>query len=127
MLLVLLAAVALGTERAWRRRQEYLDRAAYHAAKEARLSASAKALADELAFYRRLLRQSCLGNPQQDAETRKSLMTTFATRAAEHGRLKRCYLRAASRPWEQGPGCEPPSPISTPFPSTVATAGRPSP
>ena len=127
MLLVLLAAVALGTERAWHRRQEYLDRAAYHAAEEAKLSAVANALAAELACYRPLLRRPGCGNPRRYAEALESVMPTVATGAAEHGRLKRRYLRAASRPWKLGPGREPPSPMSAPFPSTVAAAGCSSP
>jgi hypothetical protein len=104
MLLVLLAGVALGTERAWRRRQEYLNRAAYHAAEEAKLSADARALAAAFARYSFVLRIPGCGNPRQDAEALKIGMTDCAKRAAEHRRSKEWYLRAASRPWGPGPG-----------------------
>ena len=103
MLLVLLTAVALGTERAWRRRQEYLGRAAYHAAEEAKLSATAKALAAEVASYRLMLRRAC-GNVRRHVEALDSTSTRYATLAAEQGHLKERYLRAASRPWEPSPG-----------------------
>jgi hypothetical protein len=100
MLSVLLAGVAFGTERAWRRRQEYLNRAAYHAAAEAKLSAEARALAAELARLSPALLKGPCGNPRRFAEALESVMTDRATRAAEHGHLKGRYLRAASHPWE---------------------------
>jgi hypothetical protein len=106
MLLVLLAGVALGTERVWRRRQEYLNRAAYHAAEEANLSALARRAAAVYASYAPLLRKPGCGNPRQYAEALKIVMTDCAKRAAEHRRLKEWYLRAASRPWGPGPGAE---------------------
>jgi hypothetical protein len=97
----MLAGVVLGAERTWRRRQEYLNRAAYHATLEAKLSAQAKALAAELAgFPPALLNGSCL---RVHPETLKSVMTNRATRAAQHGRLKERYLQAARCPWEPGP------------------------
>jgi hypothetical protein len=101
MLLVLLAAVASGAERAWQRRQEYLEWAAYHAAAEAQLSAEARALAAEFARFRRL-RRPC-GNAVRYARTLNFVMTDRAARAAEHRRLKGRYLRAASCPWAPGP------------------------
>jgi hypothetical protein len=104
MLLVLLAAIALETERAWGRRQEYLARAAYHAAAEARLAGEARAFASELARYRPVLRRPGCGNPRRYAEALDSVRATVAARAAAHGRLKERYLKAASRPWEPGPG-----------------------
>ena len=86
-LLVLLAGVASGTERAWRRRHESLNRAAYHAAEEAKLSAEATVLAAEFARLRRLLNRSC-GNPWRYAEAMKSLMTNCASelRSTDVGR-----------------------------------------
>jgi hypothetical protein len=105
---VLLVGVALGAERAWRRRQENLNRAAYHAAEEAKLSAEAGVLANELARYSPALLNGPCGNPRRYAEALKSVMTDVATRAAEHARLKERYLQAASRPWEPGPGTHSP-------------------
>jgi hypothetical protein len=104
ILVVLLAGVALGTERAWRRRREYLNRAADHAAAEAKLSAKSRALAAELARLSPWLLRGPCGNPRRYAEALDGVMTTDAERAAEHGRLKERYLQAASRPWEPGPG-----------------------
>jgi hypothetical protein len=128
MLSVLLVGVALGTERGWRRRQEYLNRADYHAAAEAKLSAEARALAAELAarFPPVLLNGPC-GNPRRHAKALESVMTNRATRAAEHGRLKERYLWAASRPSGSGPGTEPLSSTSHALPAAVAAAGRSSP
>ena len=105
ILTVLLVSVALGAEPAWRRR-EYLNRAAYHAAAEAKLSAEARAVADELARFPPALLNGQCGNPRRYAKALKGAMTYLATRAAEHGRLKERYLQAASRPWEPGPGTE---------------------
>lgn len=102
MLLVLLAGVALGAAQAWRRRREYLDRAAYHAAAQAKLSAEAKALATDLTRLRPLLAGSC-GNPRRYAQALEGVMADRAAHAAEHGRLKERYLRAASRPWGPDP------------------------
>jgi hypothetical protein len=104
ILWVLLVGVALGAERAWRRRQEYLNRAAYHAAAEAKPSAEARALAAELARFPPALLSGPCGNPRRYAEALNRGMTDRATRAAEHGRLKERYLQSASRPWELGPG-----------------------
>ncbi|MFO0891724.1 MAG: hypothetical protein U0790_21595 [Isosphaeraceae bacterium] len=106
VLTVLLVAVALGAERAWRRRQENLNRAVDHAAAEAQLTAEARALAAELArFSPALLNRPC-GNSLLRARALKHVMTDRATRAAEHGRFKERYLRAASRPWEPVPGID---------------------
>jgi hypothetical protein len=98
ILTVLLVGVALGAERAWRRRQENLNRAAYHAAAEAKLSAPVRALAAELARYSPPLLIAPCGNARRYAEALKNVMTDLATRAAEHGHLKERYLQAASRP-----------------------------
>ena len=98
ILTVLLVGVALGAERAWRRRQEYLNKATYHAAAEAKLSAEARALAAELARFSPTLLNGPCGNPRRYANALKSVMTDLATRAAEHGHLKERYLQAASRP-----------------------------
>jgi hypothetical protein len=106
ILMVLLVSVALGAERAWRRRQEYLNRADYHAGEEATLSADARALAAELASYSPALLKGQCGNPRRHAKALKTVMTELATRAAEQRRLKERYLQAASRPWEPGPGTE---------------------
>jgi hypothetical protein len=103
---VLTVGVALGAERAWRRRQEYLNRAAYHAAAGAKLSADARAVAAELARFPPALLDGPCGNPRRHAKALKGVITDLATRAAEHGRLKEYYLRAASWYWEPGPGRE---------------------
>jgi hypothetical protein len=108
ILTVLLVGVALGAERAWGRRQENLNRAAYHAAAEAKLSAEVRTLAAELARYSPALLNGPCGNPRRYAEALKNVTTDLATRAAEHGDLKERYLRAASRPWEPGPGTDSP-------------------
>ena len=78
MLLVLFVAAALGTERTWRRRREYLGRAAYHAAEEAKRLAQAKVLAVEVAQYRLMLRRPC-GNIRRHVEAMDSLSTRYAT------------------------------------------------
>jgi hypothetical protein len=107
ILMVLLVGVTFGAERVWRRRQEYLNRAAYHASEEATMSADARALAAELASYLPALqKKGQCGNPRRHAQALKTVMTELATSAAEHGRLKERYLQAASRPWEPGPETE---------------------
>jgi hypothetical protein len=100
MLLVLLAAVALGAERA-RHRRGYLDRADYHAAEEARLSAESRALAAELARHRRFMAtpgSGRCGNIRPYFQALDRVWIRSTTRAAEHGLLKERCLRAASRP-----------------------------
>jgi hypothetical protein len=106
ILTVLLVGVAFGAERAWRCRQSYLNRAAYHAGEEATMSADARALAAELASVLPTLKKGQCGNPRRHAKALKTVMTELATRAAEHECLKERYLQAASRPWEPGPGTE---------------------
>jgi hypothetical protein len=103
---VLLVGVALGAERAWRRRQENLSRAVYHAAAEAKLSAEARTLAAEFAKFSSAMLNGPCGNPRRYAEALKNVATDSATRAAEHGHLKERYIRAASRPWEPVPGTD---------------------
>ena len=107
LLCVLLVGVVLGAERTWRRRQEYLARAAFHAAEEAKLSAEARALAAAFARFPPALLSGPCGNPRRYAKALNRGVTDRATRAAEHGRLKERYLQAAGRPWEPGPGTEP--------------------
>jgi hypothetical protein len=127
MLLVLLTGVALGADRAWRRRRECLDRAAYHAAEEARLSAEARVLAAELDKLSPSLLSGRCGNPWQYAKAMEGVMTDRATRAAEHGRWKARYLRAASRPWGPCPGTGSPSCVTASSSASVAAASRPAP
>jgi hypothetical protein len=127
ILTTLLVGVALGAERAWRRRQEYLNRATYHAAAEVKLSAEARALADELARFPPALLNGQCGNPRRYAKALKSVMTDLATHAAEHGRLKERYLQAAaSLPWEPGPVTEPLASTPVPFPTSATATDCPS-
>ena len=103
MLCVLFTGVTLGAERAWHRRQECLDRAAYHAAAEAKLSAEASTLAAELAEIPPALLNGSCGNTRRYAEAVKRVMINCATRAGQHGRLKERCLHMASRHWETSP------------------------
>jgi hypothetical protein len=126
LLWVLLTGVALGAERA-RRRQEYLGRAAYHAAREAKLSAVARLLAAELARYPPELLKGRCGNPRILADALKGVMTNHLARVAEHGYLKERYLQAAARPWEPVPGSDPLASTSAPSSTSAGATGCPSP
>jgi hypothetical protein len=96
MLLVLLCGAAMGGERLHHRRRAYLDRAAYHAAARATVSAPAKRAADEAsalrAFFKRLSRNGRLpcGNLQIRLKVLEAVATEMAWEAAEHRRLEQC-------------------------------------
>ncbi|MFO0960200.1 MAG: hypothetical protein U0800_22635 [Isosphaeraceae bacterium] len=102
LLMVLFAGMAMGAERTWNQRRIYLDRAAYHAAEEAKYTRYARLVQVEADRMRKYDIGYC-STYRISAKDYQLMKDDMDKQAEEHASHKERFRRAASRPWERGP------------------------